>query len=89
MNSAATMQVLTKTLYNLKSNTNYIIKYFCTNQLGFTSDSQSINFTSLNYGAYSMKVSIAFASSITYGQYTDLSCSLAKNFMIPYQRVMT
>ena len=73
----STMQVLPKTLYNLKSNTNYIFKYFCKNQLGLISDSQSINFTSLNYGAYLMKVSITFRASINYGQFHDLSCSLA------------
>lgn len=73
----STMQVLSKTLYNLKSNTNYIFKYFCKNQLGLISDSQSINFTSLNYGAYQMKVSITFRASINYGQFHDLSCSLA------------
>lgn len=83
------MQVLSKTLYNLKSNTNYIFKYYCVNQLGSISDSQSINFTSLNYGAYLMKVSITFRSSITYGQYNSLACSLAQNFIIPYNRVMT
>jgi len=71
------MQVLNKTLYNLKSNTNYIFKYFCKNQMGLISDSQSVNFTSLNYGAYLMKVAITFRNSINYGQYHDLSCSLA------------
>lgn len=89
INSVSTMQVLTKTLYNLKSNTNYIFKYFCKNQMGLISDSQSVNFTSLNYGAYLMKVSITFRNSINYGQYHDLSCSLAENFKIPYERVMT
>lgn len=53
---ATTMQVVTKKLYNLQSNTNYLFKYFCINQLGQISDSQSINFTSANYGAYLMKV---------------------------------
>jgi len=83
------MQVLSKTLYNLKSNTNYIFKYFCRNQMGLISDSQSVNFTSLNYGAYLMKVSITFRNSINYGQFHDLSCSLAESFKIPYERVMT
>ncbi len=89
IDSVSTGQVLTKTLYNLKSNTNYIFKYFCRNQMGLISDSQSVNFTSLNYGAYLMKVSITFRNSINYGQYHDLSCSLAENFKIPYERVMT
>jgi hypothetical protein len=57
--------------------------------MGLISDSQSVNFTSLNYGAYLMKVAITFRNSINYGQYHDLSCSLAENFMIPYERVMT
>lgn len=83
------MQVVSKKLYNLQSNTNYIFKYFCINQLGHTSDSQSINFTTLNYGAYLMKVEITFRGSINYGQYNDLACSLAQNFIIPYTRVMT
>jgi hypothetical protein len=52
----STMQVVSQTLYNLQSNTNYIFKYYCVNQLGHVSDSQSINFTTLNYGAYLMKV---------------------------------
>jgi hypothetical protein len=83
------MQVLSKNVYSLKSNTNYIFKYYCKNQMGLISDGQSVNFTSLNYGAYLMKVSITFRNSITYGQYHDLSCSLAENFQIPYERVMT
>jgi len=66
INSVSTMQVYSKTLYNLKSSTNYIFKYFCQNQLGYISDSQSINFTSLNYGAYLMKVEITFRDLITY-----------------------
>ena len=84
-----TMQVISKTLYNLQSNVNYIFKYFCVNQLGHVSDSQNINFTSLNYGAYLMKVEITFRGSITYQQYNDLACSLAKNFIIPESRVLT
>lgn len=84
-----TMQVITKTLYNLQSNTNYLFKYFCVNQLGHISDSQSINFTSANYGAYLMKVEVTFRGSITYGQYNDLACSMAQNFIIPYARVQT
>ena len=83
MLQGTTMQVISKTLYNLQSNVNYIFKYFCVNQLGHVSDSQSINFTSLNYGAYLMKVEITFRGSITYQQYNDLACSLAQNFIIP------
>ena len=51
-----TMQVIPKVIYNLQSNANYLFKYFCMNQLGHISDSQSISFTSANYGAYLMKV---------------------------------
>ena len=36
-----------------------------------------------------MKVSITFRGALTYGQYHDLSCSLAENFKIPYDRIMT
>lgn len=36
-----------------------------------------------------MKVSVTFRGAINYGQYKDLSCSLAENFNIPYTRVMT
>lgn len=36
-----------------------------------------------------MKVSVTFRGLINYGQYKDLSCSLAENFNIPYRRVMT
>lgn len=89
LNYVATTQTLSKTVYNLKSNTNYIFKYFCMNQLGQISDGQSISFLSLNYGAYLMKVSITFKGTINYGQYHDLSCSLAKNFQIPYNRILT
>jgi len=59
------------------------------NQLGHVSDSQSINFTSSNYGAYLMKVEITFRGAITYGQYNNLACSLAQNFIIPYTRILT
>jgi hypothetical protein len=89
INYVPTTQTILKTTYNLKSSTEYIFKYFCMNQLGIISDSQSINFSSLNYGAYLMKVSITFQGSINYGQYHDLSCSLAENFQIPYSRIMT
>ena len=89
MTQGSTMQVLSKSLYNLQSNVNYIFKYFCVNQLGHVSDSQSINFTSLNYGAYLMKVEITFRGSINYQQYNDLACSLAQNFIIPQERVVT
>ena len=36
-----------------------------------------------------MKVSITFRGSINYGQFHDLACSLAENFKLPYDRVMT
>ena len=49
-------QMIWQKLYNLESNSNYIFKYFCVNQLGHISDSQTINFTTLNYGAYLMSV---------------------------------
>lgn len=57
--------------------------------MGLISDGQSITFNSLNYGAYLMKVSIIFNGSITYQQYSDLTCSLALNFQVPYVRIMT
>jgi hypothetical protein len=60
VNYVTTTQTLTKTLYNLKSNSQYIFRYFCINQMGLISDGQSITFNSLNYGAYLMKVSIIF-----------------------------
>jgi hypothetical protein len=70
-------QVIWQKLYNLQSNSNYIFKYFCVNQLGHVSDSQTINFTTLNYGAYLMSVEVTFLGSITYAQYNALACSLA------------
>lgn len=73
----ATTQTFSKTLYNLKSNSQYIFRYYCINQLGMISDGQSVTFSSLNYGAYLMKVSITFRGNLTYQQYYDLSCSLA------------
>jgi hypothetical protein len=36
-----------------------------------------------------MKVLMTFTGPITYGQFNDLACSLAKNFVIPYSRVYT
>lgn len=89
VNYVTTTQTLPKTVYNLKSNSQYIFKYYCVNQMGLISDGQSIIFNSLNYGAYLMKVSIIFNGSITYQQYSDLACSLALNFQIPYNRIMT
>lgn len=89
MNYVTTTQTLSKTVYNLKSNSQYIFKYYCVNQMGLISDGQSIIFNSLNYGAYLMKVSIIFGGSITYQQYQDLACSLASNFQTPYTRIMT
>ena len=89
LNYVATTQTFQKSVYNLKSNTQYIFKYFCINQMGIISDSQSLTFNSLNYGAYLMKVSITFRGSIDYGQYRDLACSLSENFEIPYSRIMT
>lgn len=89
VNYVLTTQTLPKTVYNLKSNSKYIFKYYCVNQMGLISDGQSITFNSLNYGAYLMKVFIIFRGSITYGQYNDLACSLASNFQVPHNRVMT
>lgn len=89
MNYVSTTQTFSKNLYNLKSNSQYIFKYYCINQMGLISDGQSLTFTSLNYGAYLMKVTITFRGSITYQQYHDLSCSLAENFKIPYNRILT
>jgi hypothetical protein len=83
------MGVITKVLYNLQSNTNYLFKYFCVNQLGRISDSQSLNFTSVNYGAYLMKIEVKFSGKITYQQYNNLGCSIAKIFNVPYVRVLT
>lgn len=77
LNYVPTTQTFKKTVYNLKSNSQYIFKYYCVNQMGLISDGQSLTFTSLNYGAYMMKVSITFRGSLTYGQYHDLSCSMA------------
>lgn len=57
--------------------------------MGIISDGQAKIFTSLNYGAYLMKVNILFYGTITFGQYNDLACSIAKNFYVPYSRVMT
>ena len=57
--------------------------------MGLISDSQSVNFTSMNYGAYLMKVEVTFRGSINYGQYNDLACSMASNFIIPATRVLT
>jgi len=85
----STMGVITKVLYNLQSSTNYLFKYFCINQLGRVSDSQSINFTTVNYGAYLMKVEMKFSNRITYQQYNDLACSIANMFNVPYARVLT
>jgi hypothetical protein len=89
INYVTTTQTLIKPVYNLKSNAQYIFRYFCINQMGLISDGQSITFNSLNYGAYLMKVSIIFNGSITYQQYSDLTCSLALNFQVPYARIMT
>jgi hypothetical protein len=57
--------------------------------MGLISDGQSFIFNSLNYGAYLMKISIIFQGAITYAQYSDLSCSLALTFQVPYSRIMT
>ena len=89
VNYVTSTQTFPKTVYNLKSNSQYIFKYYCINQMGLISDGQSIIFNSLNYGAYLMKVSIIFNGSITYQQYSDLACSLALNFQTPYNRIMT
>ena len=83
------MQVITKQVFQLQSNVNYLFRYYCVNQLRMISDSQSINFTSSNYGAYLMKVEATFRGAITYGQYNDIACSMAQNFILPYTRILT
>lgn len=82
-------QMISKTVYGLKSNTNYLFKYFCVNQRNQISDGQIIQFNSTDNGAYLMKVLMTFTGRITYGQFNDLACSLAQNFVIPYSRVYT
>lgn len=84
----ANMQV-SKTVNGLKSNTNYLFKYFCINQLNQISEGQLISFNSTDNGAYLMKVLMTFTGKITYGQFNDLACSLSQNFVIPYTRVYT
>lgn len=85
----ATMEVVQRKIYNLQSSTNYLFKYYCVNQLGHISDGQTINFTSLNYGAYLMKVEVVLRGNLTYQQYNDLSCSMAESFNVPYSRIIT
>lgn len=85
----ATSQTLNQTVFNLKSNTKYIFKYFCVNQMGVISDGQTRIFNSLNYGAYLMKVNVVFEGKLNYKQYNDIACSMAHNFVVPYERVMT
>lgn len=83
------MQVITKQVFQLQSNVNYLFRYYCVNQLRMISDSQSINFTSSNYGAYLMKVQVTLRGAITYGQYNDIACSMAQSFILPYTRILT
>lgn len=82
-------QMIVKTVYGLKSNTNYLFKYFCVNQRNQISDGQIVQFNSTDNGAYLMKVLMTFTGSISYGQFNDLACSLAQNFQIPYSRIYT
>jgi hypothetical protein len=86
--SIANMQI-TKTVYGLKSNSPYLFRYFCVNQLEQISDAQMTSFTSTDNGAYLMKILMTFNGKITYGQFNNLACSLAENFVIPYSRVYT
>jgi len=62
----ATMEIVQRKIYNLQSSANYLFKYYCVNQLGHLSDSQTINFTSLNYGAYLMKIEVVLRGNLTY-----------------------
>jgi hypothetical protein len=86
--SIANMQI-SKTVNGLKSNTYYLFKYFCINQLNQISEGQMRAFNSTDNGAYLMKVLMTFTGKITYGQFNSLACSLAENFVIPYTRVFT
>lgn len=83
------MEIVPRKIYNLQSGTTYLFKYYCVNQLGHLSDGQTINFTSLNYGAYLMKVEVSLRGNLTYQQINDLSCSMASNFNIPLSRIIT
>lgn len=70
-------QLLTKTVYGLKSNTNYLFKYFCINQKNNISEGQIIQFNSTDNGAYLMKILMTFNGPISYGQFNNLACSIA------------
>ncbi|CAN5951124.1 unnamed protein product [Sphagnum jensenii] len=63
-------QLINMTVYGLKSNSNYLFKYFCVNQNNQISSGQIVQFNSTNNGAYLMKVLINFAGNITYGSST-------------------
>lgn len=87
--SALSNALLTQTVSNLKSNSAYQFKYYCMDQIGRVSEGQTINFTSFNSNGYLLRLQIAFNSSITYGQVSDLACSLSNNLIVPYSRIMT
>lgn len=74
---------------NLVGNSNYIFKYFCVNQLGFSSGGQIANFTtgSTNYGLN--KVELRFNKLLTIGQANLLACYIAEVVQTPYSTVTT
>lgn len=68
---------------------NYIFKYFCVNQLGFSSGGQLINFTTAATSYNLNKVELQYSFALTIGQANQIACSIAEALLTSYYTVTT
>lgn len=73
----------------LSGGNNYIFKYFCVNQLGYSSGGQLINFTTGVTNYTLNKVQLQYSFPLTIGQANQLACSIAEVLLTPYSTVIT
>ena len=73
----------------LSGGKSYIFKYFCVNQLGFSSGGQLINFTTAATSYGLNKVELQYSFALTIGQANQIACSIAEVLLTPYSTVTT
>lgn len=78
-----------KTFSNLKSDSNYMLKYYCSNQLEKISDPKTTTWYIKDNGAFLLKLKLWFTKMISYDQDNEIACVLSQSFQIPVFRVYT
>lgn len=67
----------------------YNFKYFCVNQMGYSSAGQVINFSTPASPYGLTKVTLSFSSKLTIYQCNRIACMIGEVLLIPYSTVTT